>query len=343
MTNSPGDRVTMETIAEAAGVSVPTVSRVLNGRGGVSRATRDRVEQLLRRHNYRARNSAKATSSGLIHLVFPDIECAWETEHLRGIEAVVQDAGLGLQVSALKGNDRLLQRLPAGPADGVILAAATGDHPLAAALDSRNVPVVALDPAVRASAQMPTISAADWSGARSATAHLLALGHRRIAIITGPSVLVCSRARLDGYRAALDEAAIAVDRTLIETSDFEAPSGFEAADRLLRQDDPPTAIFASSDNLAFGVYRAAWLHGLSIPDQLSVVGFDDLPAARWCSPPLTTVRQPLHDMGRLAAHTILRLAGHQTLDAPHVQLDTSLVVRRSTAPQLAISKSAESV
>lgn len=330
-----GSRVTMATVARAAGVSVPTVSRVLNGRGEVSEATRERVERLLRQYGYRARSASGRASTGLIHVVFPEIDCTWETEHLRGIEAAVHDAGLGLLVSAVNGHaagtDQSLRRLRAGHADGVILAAAAGGYPLATALDTLHMPLVALDPAVRAAREMPTIGAANWSGARAATAHLLALGHRRIAMIAGASTLVCSRARLDGYRAALDEAGIGADPALIAQSDYEFRSGLAAARRLLAPTDPPTAVFASSDTIALAVYRAARLRGLSVPGQLSVIGFDDLAVARWASPPLTTVRQPLRDMGTLAARTILRLAGREPIDTPHTELSTSLIVRQSTA------------
>jgi LacI family transcriptional regulator len=325
-----GNRVTMEAIAQAAGVSVPTVSRVVNGRSGVSPAIRERVEHLLQQHDYRARTSWKSPTGAMVHVVFPEIDCAWEAGHLRGIEEVLHDAGVGLRVSALRDGDQL-QRLRAGRTDGVILAVTTGDHPLAAALGSRNVPMVALDPSVRAAWEMPTVAAADWSGAREATAHLIALGHRRIAIITGSSALVCSRARLDGYRAALDEAGIADDPALHDTSSFEFESGFAAARRLLNRADPPTAIFASSDTLAVGVYHAARLRGLSVPDDLSVVGFDDLPGASWGSPPLTTVRQPLREMGREAARTILQLAAGRSVEVPHAEKSTTLIVRKSTA------------
>jgi LacI family transcriptional regulator, galactose operon repressor len=332
MGGSSDQRVTMAAIARAAGVSVPTVSRVVNGRGGVAGATRERIERLLSQHEYRARSSPH---SGLVQVVFPEIDCTWETEHLAGIEAGVRDAGARLVVSALNGRvaaeDELVRRLRTGHADGVILAAATGDHPMVGALESLRIPAVALDPAVTAAREMPTVGASNWSGARSATAHLLALGHRRIAMIAGSKVLECSSARLAGYLAALDEAGVAEDPVLVETSDYEFASGFAAARRLLEPAEPPTAIFASSDNIALGVYEAARLRGLSIPEQLSVVGFDDLPVAGWMSPPLTTVRQPLQEMGRLAARTVLRLAGRETVDYPHVELSTTLVVRHSTA------------
>ncbi|GAA2676396.1 LacI family DNA-binding transcriptional regulator [Actinoplanes palleronii] len=332
-------RVTMESIAQVAGVSVPTVSRVLNGRDGVSPSTRSRVEDLLREHGYRARNSLRAGSSlALFDVIFPEIECAWETEHIRGIEEVARDAGVGIVVSSLSGGatatEQLLRRLRIGRTDGVILAANTGDEPMRSALSSLNVPVVALDPAIRMPGEVPTVDAANWAGAHAATRHLLDLGHRRIATITGDPGLRCSQARFDGYRAALEEAGLAggagLSGGLVECGDFLHRSGLDAGLRLLTRDQPPTAIFAANDHMALGVYEAARRLRVGIPEQLSVVGFDDLPGAGWASPPLTTVRQPLQDMGRSAAETLLALARGETLDTPHVRMTTSLVVREST-------------
>jgi LacI family transcriptional regulator len=225
-----------------------------------------------------------------------------------------------------------LRRARAGQAAGAILAAASGDTALSTVLDQLNVPVVALDPGAKAAATLPTIGAANWLGARAATEHLLALGHRRIGMITGSrGGLLCSRARLDGYRAALESAGIAEDPSLIKHGEFEYRSGVAAAQKLIDHSNPPTAIFACSDYIALGVYEAARMRGLSIPDQLSVVGFDDLPAARWASPPLTTVRQPLEEMGRLAARTILNLARRKALESPRMELGTRLIKRGSTA------------
>jgi LacI family transcriptional regulator len=164
-----------------------------------------------------------------------------------------------------------------------------------------------------------------------ATEHLLALGHRRIGFIEGPSRLLCSRARLDGYRAALEAAGVGVDRQLVREGDFYHESGFAGGAALLDLADPPTAIFASSDQMAFGVYEAVRRRGLRVPDDVSVVGFDDLPEVRWSSPPLTTVRQPLTEMGRLAARTVLRLAEGEGVESAGVELATDLVVRESTA------------
>ncbi|GAA2614563.1 LacI family DNA-binding transcriptional regulator [Paractinoplanes durhamensis] len=332
----PAERVTLATIAEAAGVSVPTVSRVLNGDGNVAKATRLRIEALLDEHGYRPR-TVRASSAGMVHVIYPRIDTAWQLEHIRGMEAVMQEAGVGLVVSALNhgtaGRNDLLRRAQAGQATGAILAAASGDTPLAPVLDQLNVPVITLDPGAKAPARLPSIGAANWQGARAATEHLLALGHRRVAMITGSKGgLLCSRARLDGYRAALEDAGVPEDPSLIRHGEFEFEAGITAAKQLIDHPNPPTAIFACSDLIALGVYEAARQRGVSIPADLSVVGFDDLPAARWASPALTTVRQPLEEMGRLAARTVLTMAGRRSLPSPRMELSTRLIVRSSTAP-----------
>ena len=165
----------------------------------------------------------------------------------------------------------------------------------------------------------------------AATEHLILLGHKRIGFVAGPPRLLCSRARLDGYRAGLEAAGIEADTDLIRPGDFYHESGFQGAAALLDLPAPPTAIFASSDQMAFGVYEAVRQRGLRIPNDISVVGFDDLPEARWSSPPLTTVRQPLSEMGMVAARTVLRLAQGEEIESPRVELATQLVVRDSTA------------
>jgi LacI family transcriptional regulator len=166
----------------------------------------------------------------------------------------------------------------------------------------------------------------------AATEHLLSLGHRRIAAITGPAEYLCSRARVDGYRSALERAGLPFDPDLVRHGDFQHEGGFGHGSDLLSLADPPTAIFAGSDQQALGVYEAARQHGMVIPRDLSVVGFDDLPVARWVSPPLTTVRQPLAEMGRLAAGMLGDLIEGTPLRTQRVELATELIVRESTAP-----------
>jgi LacI family transcriptional regulator len=192
--------------------------------------------------------------------------------------------------------------------------------------------MVMVDPAGVPALDVPTIGATNWAGGLSATEHLIALGHRRIGFVAGPDRLLCSRARLDGHRAGLDGAGIALDAELVRPGDFYHESGFVGGAALLDLSRPPTAIFAASDQMALGVFEAVRLRGLRVPEDVSVVGFDDLPEARWASPPLTTVRQPLAEMGMMAARTVLQLAQGEKIDSLRVDLATALTVRDSTAP-----------
>ena len=331
-----GRRVTIAAIAREAGVSVPTVSRVLNGRTDVSPQTRERVEELLSQHGYRRRASRQRPGrAALIDLVFNDLDSPWAVELIRGVEDVTHAAGVGTVVSAVHrrttSTRQWLQNLRARASDGVIFVTSDVTGPVHTELQRLSIPVVVVDPAGGAVADVPTIGATNWAGGRSATEHLVSLGHRRIGLISGPKELLCSRARLDGYRAALDAAGVTVDERLVVQGDFLHESGFAGCSALLDLPDPPTAIFASSDTMALGAYEAARRRGLRVPDDLSVVGFDDLPESRWSSPPLTTVRQPLVEMGSLAARTALRLARGEGIEMPRVELATELVVRDSTA------------
>jgi LacI family transcriptional regulator len=329
--------VTIGAIAKEAGVSVPTVSRVLNGRSDVAPHTRARVEELLRRRGYRRRPSRSRTRARLIDLVFPDLDSPWAVEILRGVEDVAHAAGVGTVVSATHRRAeparQWLHNLRARASDGVILVTSTLESPLLTELQRHDIPLVAVDPVGGPTLDAPTIGATNWAGGLAAMEHVLALGHRRIAIIAGPPEVLCSRARLDGYRAALAAAGVDSREVPVKEGDFSNQSGFDCARALLSMaPEPPTAIVASSDQMAFGAYEALRQRGLRIPDDITVVGFDDLPESRWSSPPLTTVRQPLAEMGALAARTVLRLAAGEDVDSPRVELATSLIERESSAP-----------
>lgn len=330
-----GRRVTIAAIAQEAGVSVPTVSRVVNGQADVAPHTRERVEELLRTHGYRRRVNRSRPSANLIDLVFPDLDSPWAVEIIRGVEEVAHAAGIGTVVSAIHrktaATRQWLQNLKARATDGVILVTSDLAPPIYAELQRHSVATVVIDPAGVPSLEVPTVGATNWAGGMSATQHLIGLGHRRIGIIVGPKRLLCSRARFDGYRAALEAQGIAFDPDLVQQGDFYHESGFSGASALLDLPDPPSAIFASSDQMAFGVFEAVRRHGLRVPDDVSVVGFDDLPEARWSSPPLTTVRQPLAEMGMVAARTVLKLAQGEPVDTPRLELATELLIRDSTA------------
>jgi len=199
-------------------------------------------------------------------------------------------------------------------------------------LRSRNIPLVAIDPTGEPLHDTPSIGATNWSGGLAATRHLLALGHRRIGVVAGPQDVLCSRARLDGYRAALDEAGVPVDPDLIRYGNFHVREGTVEGEALLRLPVPPTAIFAANDLQALGVYEAARAARLRIPEELSVIGFDDLPLAAWVGPPLTTIRQPLVQMAAAGARLALRLARGEQPSQTRLEVATELVVRGSTAP-----------
>ncbi|MFI1356982.1 LacI family DNA-binding transcriptional regulator [Streptomyces sp. NPDC020898] len=325
---------TLAEIAREAGVSAPTVSKVLNGRADVAPATRTRVEDLLRAYGYRRRR-AEASRSPLIDLVFHELESAWAMEVIRGVENAAREEGLSVVLSESAGRltpgrtwaDQVAARRP----HGVILVLSGLDESQRALLTSRSIPFVVMDPAGDPGDDVPSVGATNWQGGLAATRHLIELGHTRIAAISGPSRMMCSRARVDGYRAALETAGLPVDPALIKVGDFHHETGYRTGLELLRSPDRPTAVFAGNDLQALGLYEAARELGLRIPEDLSVVGFDDLPIARWVGPPLTTVRQPLMEMAETAAKLVLNLGREDgTSGATRVELATSLVVRNST-------------
>ncbi|MFJ2932093.1 LacI family DNA-binding transcriptional regulator [Streptomyces sp. NPDC087219] len=330
-------RATLAVIAAEAGVSQATVSKVINGRSDVAPSTRERIEGLLRSHNYLPPGrQGRARRSGLVDLIIGGLDSAWAVEILRGVEAECARRGVGTVVSLVPPGEATPSSWAALPvlhhSDGVILVTASVTQAQRAQVERSGVALVVIDPIDLPGNGVPSIGATNWAGGLAATEHLLELGHRRIAAIGGRKEMLCSQARIDGYRAALERAGIEVERDLIRFGDFQHEGGFRCAQELLALPDPPTAVFAGSDQQAMGVYEAARQGGLSIPQDLSVVGFDDLPMCEWLSPPLTTVRQPLEEMGRLAARTLFQLLEDQPLVSPRMELSTELKVRVSTAP-----------
>ncbi|GAA4135239.1 LacI family DNA-binding transcriptional regulator [Actinomadura keratinilytica] len=336
MSDQPS-RPTLALIASEAGVSPATVSKVLNGRTDVAPATRERVEELLRSHNYAGPGGGRrARRSGLIDLVLAGLDSPWAVEILRGVEAECAERGIGVVVSLVRDDDARppsWQNLPAlHHSDGVILVTSRMTRQQRRQLERAGVGLVLVDPVNLPDPDIASVGATNWAGGLAATEHLLELGHRRIAMIGGPADMLCTQARVDGYRTALERAGIPVDRELIRYGDFRHRGGFMRTRELLALPDRPTAVFAGSDEQAMGAYEAARQAGLRIPEDLSVVGFDDLPTCEWMSPPLTTVRQPLEEMGRTAASKLLQLLDGRPLLSPRVELATELRVRHSTAP-----------
>ena len=194
------------------------------------------------------------------------------------------------------------------------------------------LPLVVIDPLNLPRARVTSVGSTNFAGGFAATEHLHSLGHRRIGYVGGPSTAACNQARLHGYRAAMEAGGAPVPPGFVTTGRFVYEDGVAGGAALLDLPDPPTAIFAGSDEMALGVMEAARARGLRVPQDLSLVGFDDTHIARMASPPLTTVRQPLREMGAVAVRTALRLAAGEAVESHHVELATELVVRGSTAP-----------
>lgn len=327
--------VTVAAIARLAGVSPPTVSKVLNGRPGVAPATRRRVEQLLRERGYR--RPEKVARAACVEVVFYGMQGFLAVEILRGAKQVAVERGLAVgftdvlreEAAGRNWAQDLLARRPTG-----VIAAHLGVTPEQhALLSASGIPLVAVDPTSESLHPVPSVAAANRQGGIAAAQHLLDLGHRRIAVVTGPLERLCARARLEGAGAALEAAGVPLDDGLVRSGLwFSFEDGFGHARELLRLADPPTAVMCGNDLQAFGVYEAARQAGVRIPDDLSVVGYDDISYASWCGPPLTTVQQPVAELGATAAWLVLALAAGEAVTQTRIELATTLVVRDSTAP-----------
>ena len=332
-------RATIREIADLAGVSIATVSRVVNGRDDVSPATRELVHRIVRERGYMTNRSARALSggrTGLIGATVPMVHYPYFSQLVGGAAEALYEADMRLVICpTLHEHDRevsLLERLMHGTTDGaVIILPEESSDELEQLLD-HGYRFVVVDPLLPLTERIPAVSAANMDGADQAMKHLLSRGHRRIGAITGPSAMKATTDRRRGYHAALAAAGIMPDPELEVEGNFELSGGVVGAQQLLDLPEPPTAIFAFNDNMAIGVMQAARARGMRVPEDLSVVGFDDLDEAAIVTPALTTIRQPLAEMGRIAVSLLTRLLDNQRLEALHVELGTRLVVRDSTAP-----------
>lgn len=334
----PARRMTIRQIADLAGVSIATVSRVLNGRDDVAPETRDAVRQIIREHGYTANRSARGLSAGrtgLVGILVPMVFPAYFAGILAGAAEALTERNLPIALSPTGGeHDRevsVIDRLH-GLTDGalIILPEESGEE--LERLQDNGYRFVVIDPLMPLAERIPSVSAAHTSGADQAMQHLLELGHRRIAHIAGPRGWVATEDRRRGYHAALAAAGILPDPALTVETTPEISHGQDAAGHLLDLPDPPTAILCFNDNNAIGAIQAARARGLRVPEDLSVVGFDDVEGATIVTPKLTTVRQPLAEMGRTGVSLLMRLLAGERFETLHVELATRLVVRESTAP-----------
>jgi len=304
-------RLTITDVALAAGVSVATVSKVINGRDGIATATSARVLGVVQELGYESSLVARSLRSRRTHVIgilVAEFE-PFSAEILRG-------AGW---------ERRYLSRL-----SGTLIDSATIVTPTVVDADA-GVPVVAIDPHA-GSADLPSVESDNLAGGLLATRHLIELGHRRIAFLAGRPDLESSRLREAGFRQALSEAGIEVDPSLVRMSDYRRDAAHQPAIELLSRPDRPTAVFAGNDLSAIGTMEAAQEMGLDVPGDVSVIGFDDIPEAARTTPALSTVRQPIQQMGSAAVELLIALMDGRIPETTHVRLPTSLVIRGTTAP-----------
>ncbi|MGI5271888.1 LacI family DNA-binding transcriptional regulator [Nonomuraea sp. CA-218870] len=331
----PAKRATLATIAAAAGVSVATVSKVLNGRSDVAPATRSLVLSALRQHDYVPPPPRRAEAAGTVELQFDADLNAYSNEIIQGAVRAGGELGVSVVISIRRGCERTSKWARDLVATGrralvAVTSELTADQ--LAALAEAGLPLVVIDPLNLPRTRVTSVGSTNFAGGLAATQHLLSLGHRRIAYLGGPATAACNQARLHGYRAAMEAEGAVVRQEYIQHRRFRYGDGVAAGECFLGLPEPPTAVFAGCDETAFGVMEAARARGLRVPEDLSVVGFDDTQIARMASPPLTTVRQPLREMGGVALRRALRLAAGERIDSHHIELATELVVRGSTAP-----------
>ncbi|WP_446665727.1 LacI family DNA-binding transcriptional regulator [Flexivirga sp. B27] len=330
---------TLRAVAEDAGVSQSTASKVLNGRADVSSKTKERVLRSAADLGYNARRRARHRANSVL-ILFDDLISPYSLSVLSGATEAAMRLGQSLVVERMLTEDGELQGLTKPWFDTVsargIGALVTVTTPMTEREQQwcaeAGIALVVVDPIGETTSSTVSISATNWAGGREATQHLLDLGHRRIGFLNGPPASQPARERLHGYTSALTDAGIAFDPDLVLGDVYAVEPSLAAAHELLALPDPPTAVFASSDASALGALRAAMERGMSVPRDLSVVGFDDTLMARWAPIPLTTVYQPLVEMGKVAVERVLTLADDPDAFSHPFQLETHLIVRKTTGP-----------
>jgi len=329
--------ITIQDVAREPGVSVSTVSRVLNDKDDVATETYQKVQQVIAELGYTsslAARSMRSRRTNVIGLILPDVEDPFTIQVMRGVNRAIMELDYDLiaytsgsirRHSSAEREQYYVSLLNGSITDGVIIVApaATGF--------STDAPVVVVDPN-NDCPDCPAVIATNRAGALEAMEYLIDLGHTRIGFIGGRPDLQSAQQRQQGYEDALRQAGIALDADLIVVGDFSTETGRECTRQLLSLPEPPTAIFAASDQSAFGAIKAAREEGLSVPGDLSVVGFDNTPEAAYFQPALTTVDQFMDRMGYVATEMLIALAQGEPLEGDLYKIPTDFVVRESCGP-----------
>ncbi|HLZ58412.1 MAG TPA: LacI family DNA-binding transcriptional regulator [Ktedonosporobacter sp.] len=335
--HSADGRPTISQIAQIAGVSVPTVSKVLNGRADVATPTRERVEQVIEEYGFvrnRAARALRKGKTGLVDLILPRLDDEYFLPILVGAAQVLREAGVRLVLTS--SNDQpeeevhQIDTITDHSMDGILVVLPSEET--VEYLERSDLPFVVVHNQGGLLSMVPSVRITSWEGGFVATSHLINLGHRRIAYIGKTVRTRDGIERIAGYRAALDSAHLPIDPQLECAGHFNEVDGYTATRALLELPEPPTAIFAGNDRQAAGVYRALHEAGMTIPGDMSVIGFDNLPFTELLSPPLTTIHAPRLELGRTAATMLLRLINGEVLDMPRVVLSTHFIERQSCRP-----------
>ncbi|MBE2221932.1 MAG: LacI family DNA-binding transcriptional regulator [Anaerolineae bacterium] len=332
--NQSTGNVTIVDVAREAGVSYSTVSRVVNNFKYVKPDTRERVEAAMDRLGYVANLKARSLAGGrsqVVGMLLYELDTSYHVEIVRGVDAEITNSEYDLMLSTTHKRRRkesaYVTQLTQGMVDGFLFVLPRYLEAYTEDLDRQQVPYVLIDHPGIDGIKSNTITATNWQGAYDATQYLIDLGHSRIGFITGTIEVASAQERLAGYQSAIRDNGFFVDPELICKGDFLEDSGYEAAKKFLSLAEPPTAIFASSDVSAFGAIRAIDEAGYLVPQDISVVGFDDVPESSYIRPRLTTVRQPLREMGQLATRMVLARIEDPTLPVEQVELPTVLIIR----------------
>jgi len=326
---------TIQDVAKAAGVSVATVSRVLNKSKSVSAETRELVLDTIKKLNYQPNllgRNLRRTETRLILILLPSISNPFYAMLVKGAEDVAHKNGYNVMLcntdSDINRERAYLELLKNRLADGLIFMSPEIDKEELTNI-SEGFPVVQCCE-YKEGADVPRVAIDNLAAAYKAVKHLVGIGHRRIGMISGRNEYVSTKQRELGYRKALEDSGIDFDDTLIKHGNYGFRSGLRAANQLLSMSNRPTAIFAISDSMAVGAIRAAKENGFKVPVDLAVVGFDDISFASMCEPPLTTISQPKYDLGCTAMEMLLWQIQGKHVETNEIVLEHELIIRQST-------------
>ncbi len=335
--NKRSDKVTIIEVAAEAGVSFGTVSRVINNDVHVAPDTRERVQETMRRLNFVANRQARSLAGGKTHtigMLVPDLGTGYIGEIIRGIDAELGVLGYDLMLytthRAAAKEASYVANLAQDIVDGLVLVLPRNPVDYVATLEKRKFPFVLIDHQGTGE-DCPAVGATNWQGAYNATDYLIRLGHRRIGFITGWLDLGAALDRLDGYKTALRTHHLTVEDNLIYEGTFAQLDGYTGALKFLDLASPPTAIFASNDVMAMAAMDAVRERGFRAPEDISIIGFDDIPQASLVRPALTTIRQPLEQMGRVATQMLMEILQNPDMRPKRIELPTEIIIRDSTA------------